>query len=349
MLSKPAAPYDPRSTEPMTAIVRVAVVAVTLALFFSAAFNALLGQRDIAILLALATPLGISAWGFARAGHHEAAVVLLCTVLVTVVTLILVMNPLGVHDMSVTAYGGVVLVAALLLSRRAFVAIVILTFVAATTAFAVDILGYSRSRIAGVGGWPQYVDFLVITTVFGVLGRYAARQMFGTMGDAHHASSQDPVTGMLNRPGFLMASAMRLRAAQARGEFAVLVVADLDGFRRMNLVIGHQAAEQVLAEAARRLARAAGAAECLFGRVGDDELAVLALGVPEERAEPFAGELHRALDFDHMGVSVRNAAGFARFPRDAHGIEPLMLAAQGGVGNAKAREDARLVGPADRI
>ena len=333
----------------MAAIVRVAVIAVTLALFVSALFNALLGFQDIAIVLALATPLGISAWGFSRAGHNEAAVVLLCSVLIVVVTLILVMNPLGVHDMSITAYGGIVLVAALLLSRRAFFAILLLVFVAATAAFGADIFGYSRSLIARLGGWPQYVDFLIITTVFAILGRVASEQLFGSLGDAHEATDADVVTGLLNRVGFMKTSAQRLKAAHGRGEFGVLVIADIDGFRRINLVIGQQAADNVLLEAAQRLAHLEGMAGQVLGRVGDDELAVLMIGVAEEDAGKLAKSVHDALNFDFLGVSVRNSAGYARFPRDAHGIEPLMLAAQSGVGHAKAHPEDRLSGPADRI
>jgi hypothetical protein len=68
----------------MAAIVRVAVVAITIALFAGSALNAVSGQRELAVVFALAAPLGISAWGFARGGHHEAAVVLLCTVLTVV-------------------------------------------------------------------------------------------------------------------------------------------------------------------------------------------------------------------------------------------------------------------------
>jgi diguanylate cyclase (GGDEF)-like protein len=332
----------------MTAIVKVAVVSVTLALFFSALLNALLGLQEIAILLALATPLGISAWGFARAGHHEAAVALLCCVLITVATLILMMNPLGVHDMAVTAYGGVVLVAAFLLSRRGFTAILVLAFVGATAAFVADNLGFSRSRIAGLGGWPQYADFLVITSVFAVLGRISGEKLFGMLGEAHSSAARDPATGLMTRIAFLKAASMRLRAAHDGGEHAVLVVADLDDFRRVNLVIGHQAADRVLEEAGRRLALASGDGDVLLGRVGDDELAVLRL-LPAADAEAFARRAHAALDFDHMGVSVRNAAGFARFPRDAHGIEPLMLAAQSGLAHAKSLDEDRLSGPADRI
>jgi len=173
----------------MSAIVRVAVITVTLALFVSSLLNALLGLKEIAIILALATPLGISAWGFSRAGQNEAAIVLLCTVLITVVTIILVMNPLGVHDMSITAYGGVVLVAALLLSRRAFIAILVLTVIASTTAFTADLTGYSRSRIAGIGGWPQYADFMIITSVFAILGRVASEQLLGSLGDGASPNS----------------------------------------------------------------------------------------------------------------------------------------------------------------
>src|SRR6202140_2055354 len=110
--------HDHSASAPMTAIVRVAVIVVTLALFLGSSLNAIAGHRDLAVLFALATPLGISAWGFARAGHNEAALVLLCCVLITVVTLVLVLNPLGVNGVAVTACGGVMLFGALLLSRH---------------------------------------------------------------------------------------------------------------------------------------------------------------------------------------------------------------------------------------
>src|ERR1700681_3163721 len=95
--------HDPSASAPMTKIVRIALVVVTLALFLGSTLNAVTGHRDLAVLFALATPLGISAWGFARAGHNEAAIVLLCCVLITVVTMVLVLNPLGVHGVAITA------------------------------------------------------------------------------------------------------------------------------------------------------------------------------------------------------------------------------------------------------
>jgi diguanylate cyclase (GGDEF)-like protein len=201
----------------------------------------------------------------------------------------------------------------------------------------------------GLGGWAQYIDFMMITSVFAVLGRYSSEQLFGSLGDAHQASALDSSTGLLNRRAFVTSSASHLRTLHAQAGYAVLVMIDIDAFRRINLVIGHEAADHLLGEAARRLLLATGDAGHVLGRTGDNEFAVLGVGVSEERAEAFARQLHASLNFDYQGVSVRSAAGFSRFPRDAHGIESLMLGAESGVVGAKAREDDRFAGPADRI
>jgi diguanylate cyclase (GGDEF)-like protein len=342
---------DSSASAPMVRIVRIAVIVVTLALFLGSTLNAVTGQRDLAVLFALATPLGLSAWGFARAGHHEPALVLLCCVLITLVTMVLILNPLGVHNIAVTAYGGIILVGALLLSRRSFYALAGLTVIAASVAFIMDIHGLTRSRIGAYTGWPQYLEFLVITAVFATMGRYGAEILFGSVGDAHRAENVDPVTGLHNRPGFLAQAANRLKAVKGAPECSALVLADLDGFRRVNVVIGHRAGDGVLKEAARRAAEVAGAAH-LQGRIGDDEFALLATGLADEKAaEEFARALHRALQFEFAGVSVRTSVGFARSPRDANGVESLLLAAEGSLTRAKDHDNeaGRFAGPADRI
>lgn len=344
----PSATPNPSASAAMSSIVRVVIFAVTIALFLGSTFNMILGNRDIAVLMALATPLGISAWGFARAGHNEHAMVLVSCVLITVVTLILIRNPLGVHDVALTAYSGIILAGALLLSRRSFVAIAGLAVFAAVSAFVLDMHGYTQSRVSGYSGWGQLVNFLIITTVFGTIGRVTAEQLFWSLDSAALASVGDPVTGLVNRPGFLAQGAARLAAQKGRPGCGVLVLADLDGFRRVNLVIGHRAGDGILHEAARRIAAMSG--PHLAARIGDDEFAVLAVGLADEAvASAFARAVHAALNFDFSGVSVRNAAGYARFPRDAHGIEPLLLAAESSLLSAKGQEAERFAGPADRI
>jgi diguanylate cyclase (GGDEF)-like protein len=341
----PLSRFDPSASAPMARIVRVAIVVVTVAFFSLSTLHAIQGHRDLAIVMALATPLGISAMGFARAGHIEAAVALLCLVLVTVVTLNLVMGRLGVHDMAVTAYSGVVLVAALLLTRRAFVAVAVITLLAASLAFFLDSHGHTASLVARQSGAGQYVEFLVITMAFAILGRVAAEELAGSLGSAHHAAQGDPLTGLANRAGFLGSGQAQLDLARAQGKGAVLVLLDLDGFRRVNVLIGHPAADHLLKEVARRLALAS---EGHFAaRVGDDEFAVLATGVDEGDAATLARALHATLDFAFLGVEVRNAAGHACFPRDGDSIESLHLRAEGALAAAKARTAPRVAGPGD--
>ncbi|HSN19461.1 MAG TPA: GGDEF domain-containing protein [Usitatibacter sp.] len=332
----------------MTIIVRVAIIAVTIALFVHSSLHAMLGHRDIAVLSALATPLGISSWGFARAGHHEAAIMLLSGVLLTVVTLVLMLNPLGVHDVAITAYGGIVLVAALLLSRPNFLVITGLTMIAAAAVFALEMTGHTRSVVKLASEWPQLATFFLVTIVFATIGRVASETLFGSLGILRLAAVGDPVTGLANRDGFIAKATALLRAARADNRPCALVLADLDGFRRIKVVVGYAAADRVVAEAARRLAAIAGGH--LVGRIADDEFALLARGVEGDAAVGLAREVRQALEFDFSGVAVRCAVGFARFPRDGDDVDALLLAAEGSLLSAKSAVGGeRLAGPADRI
>ena len=345
----PNSASSPAPRSPMTVIVRVAIIAVTAALFLQSTLHAMLGHRDIAVLSALAAPLGISAWGFARAGHHESAVMLLSIVLLTVVTLVLMLNPMGVHDVAITAYGGIVLVAALLLSRRNFLVIAGLTLLASGSAFMLEITGHIAGQVAGRSDWPQFAIFLLMTVVFGTIGRVASETLFGSLGAARLAAVGDPVTGLANRPGFLAKGAALLASAREASANAALVLVDLDGFRRIKVVIGYEAADLVLAEVARRLCGIA--AEHLVARVGEDEFAVLCTALADEAAsEALARKVHEALNFEFSGVAVRCAVGYARFPRDGDGVEGLLLAADSSLLAAKGGADGdRVAGPADRI
>jgi diguanylate cyclase (GGDEF)-like protein len=329
---------------PMSAIVRIAIYAVTAALFVGSALQALSGNRDLAILFALAAPLGISAWGFARAGHNEAAIALLCTVLTTVVTLVLMVNPLGPHDVAVTAYAGIVLVGALLLSRRAYYLLAAIVLVAASIAFIADIYGLTRSQIRPLSGWSQYVEFILILSVFTVMGRFTAETLFSSLGVAHSASNDDTLTGYTNRHGFFEGASSRIKSMGTN--HSVLVICDIEGFRRVNVVIGHRAADNVLVEVARRIREVNGGQ--FAGRIGDDEFAILAPVADEAAGVAYARKVHDALQFEFSGVSVRTCTGFAQYPREARGLESLLLAAENSLTNAR-QEKQRFAAPADRI
>jgi diguanylate cyclase (GGDEF)-like protein len=119
-------------------------------------------------------------------------------------------------------------------------------------------------------------------------------------------ATHDDLTGLLNRAGFIQQAETRLDAGTAS-----LLLLDLDGFKSVNDVYGHQTGDRVLVEVARRL-RAALPPGGLAARLGGDEFAVLydpaATGLPYETlaaaliaavAQPFDG-----FDEARLGVSI---------------------------------------------
>jgi diguanylate cyclase (GGDEF)-like protein len=330
----------------MGRIIRLAIMVVTVALVLASTVNAVLDHRDIAVLYALAAPLGISSWGFARAGQHEAAVVLLSSVLIAVVTLTLYLSPTGVHDHAVIAYAGVLLFNALLLSRRSFILMAVLALSGATAVFSLEVFGLTNSRMGSLTTWAALFDFILITGVIGVLGRVVAEIMYGSLGDAQQSSIKDPVTGLSNRQRFLSQAASRMRSADS-DDVGILALADLDSFARINHVVGHAAADRILAEVSRRIVALSPGA--LVGRVGDDEIAIFAQDLADEAAvKDLARRLAAALTFEHAGVSVRAAVGFSMFPRDAHGIDALMMASDSSLRDAKTQASGRVQGTVER-
>lgn len=324
----------------MSLIVRVAIIAVTVALFLNSSLNAMLGNRDVAVLSALAAPLGISSWGFARAGHHEAAIMLLSGVLLTVITLVLMLSPLGVHDVAVTAYGGIVLVAALLLARPKFLVITALTLIAAGAAFALDITGRTGSVLRHVSEWPQFATFLLFTVVFAVIGRVAAETLFGSLGAAQRAAARDAVTGLANRVGFEVSARRILDKARAGSGSCALLLIQLVGYRQLRVMVGADASDRMLAEAARRIASIAG--DDLVARVSDAEFALLARDVPGDGGEEaLVGRVRQALDFEFCGSAMRSTVGHSRFPRDADRLDALLLAAEASLLAAESVERSR--------
>jgi c-di-GMP-specific phosphodiesterase len=100
-------------------------------------------------------------------------------------------------------------------------------------------------------------------------------------------SGFDSLTGLLDRRTFVARAQEQLMTS---GDH-ILVVADLDRFRRLNEALGHERADLVLAALGARLA-AAFPSEALAARVGEDEFAVLT-----PRSHPGPEEiLRRALE-----------------------------------------------------
>lgn len=90
----------------------------------------------------------------------------------------------------------------------------------------------------------------------------------------------DYLTGLPNRARF-MAALEEARAAAAAGSPACVLLVDLDGFKAVNDLAGHDAGDRLLCEVA-DLLRAGAREEDLVARLGGDEFALLVPGDKEE-------------------------------------------------------------------
>lgn len=153
-------------------------------------------------------------------------------------------------------------------------------------------------RRAGRGAWDDDERALLgdLSGQFGIAIRQA---------EAHNhlrvLSSTDAMTGLLNRRAFDEALSARLGDA-ADGRTGVLVYVDLDNFKLVNDVRGHQTGDQALIHLARLLKEQAGPGD-LVARLGGDEFA---LWLEDETTETAGARAERILE---DGKALRTYSG----------------------------------------
>lgn len=94
---------------------------------------------------------------------------------------------------------------------------------------------------------------------------------------------RDPLTGLANRTSLAPALEQAVERARRRGVKLAGVFIDLDGFKQINDVYGHDAGDRCLIEVARRL-RGSVRASDVVARLGGDEFFVLLEEVQDENA-----------------------------------------------------------------
>lgn len=142
---------------------------------------------------------------------------------------------------------------------------------------------------------------------------------------------RDELTGLYNRRGFVTLAEQHLKLARRTGRDAMLVYADLDGFKHVNDRFGHPEGDRALVAVAEILCRTFRESD-IVARVGGDEFAVLALEASGSSAERIRHRLAHNVEIRNRSAAreydLSVTAGIAAFdPQHAAGIEELIAEA----------------------
>jgi len=135
-----------------------------------------------------------------------------------------------------------------------------------------------------------------------------------------HMAYHDSLTALPNRAHFGRRLSEMLLACRDQGEPFALMLLDLDGFKKVNDVQGHQGGDMLLVQVARRLSQSVRQGD-FVARLGGDEFVVLAkVGQGVHEVDVVARRLVSAIgqpyDLDGTPANVTASIGVALCPQD---------------------------------
>jgi diguanylate cyclase (GGDEF)-like protein len=140
----------------------------------------------------------------------------------------------------------------------------------------------------------------------------------------------DPLTGLLNRRGFYQTVGNMLSRSERNEQSLVLLYLDLDGFKRVNDTLGHDAGDRVLRWVSEQM-QACLRSYDILGRMGGDEFtALLELEFPEQAAkiaEKLIERVSVCQQVDGLEVMLGVSIGIATFPDCGSDLSGLLRAA----------------------
>ncbi|MBZ2167308.1 EAL domain-containing protein [Marinobacter sp. F4216] len=207
----------------------------------------------------------------------------------------------------------------------------------------------TRARIRDAGGeWREmegtFTAMLATPGVNGVvLSLRDLTQLKAAQSELHRLAFYDPLTGLANRQ--LLRDRLKhvVTGSRRSGETAALMLLDLDGFKRINDTLGHDAGDELLCQIARWLEGGVREDDSV-ARLGGDEFVVLLsrVGGPEDAGRVAGGILERLCQRvrlnDHE-VAVTVSIGITMIPDDSE--DPVTLMKYADLAMYKAKELGR--------
>ncbi len=138
---------------------------------------------------------------------------------------------------------------------------------------------------------------------------------------AQYLATYDRTTGLLNREKFIEA----LNKYTSQGDSGILILTDVDGFKIINEVYGHNMADEFLMHLSKIIIKTIvelyGKNQAILGRLGEDEIAVAILGISGEKGWEIAEHIRKTVEsvtFTDEAIRTTLSAGIIEFPK--HGL-----------------------------
>ncbi len=139
-----------------------------------------------------------------------------------------------------------------------------------------------------VGGLPNVaIDWVVVTATV-----WSTGIVLSNLSESlRQRADTDPLTGLLNRNGFLAVAVRERAIAERTRDPLTLALLDLDGFKQINDRLGHAAGDRLLADLARGWRERLRAGDIL-ARHGGDEFVLLLPATSPREADGVLGRLY---------------------------------------------------------
>lgn len=191
-----------------------------------------------------------------------------------------------------------------------------------------------RARIRDAEGhWRDmegtYTAMLSVPGVNGVvLSLRDLTQLKAAQSELHRLAFYDPLTGLANRQLFRDRLSHVVRRSRRSGEPAALMFLDLDGFKRINDTLGHDAGDELLQQVAQWLSGCV-REEDSVARLGGDEFVVLLSRIngPDAAgkvAESILRRLCQRIRLNDHEVGITVSIGITMVPHDSEDSGTLM-------------------------
>ncbi|QPK63585.1 EAL domain-containing protein [Methylomonas sp. LL1] len=192
-----------------------------------------------------------------------------------------------------------------------------------------------------------YAEWLTINTIYKDNGScYRRVALFSDITDKKKAEEMiwmqanfDPLTGLPNRRMFNDRLNQEIKKAHRAGQPLALMFIDLDRFKEINDILGHDMGDLLLREAANRLSSCVRETDTV-ARLGGDEFTVIVTalddtGSVERIAQDILRKLSGPFQLDNETLYISASIGITFYPDDATDIEELRKNADQAMYSAK--------------